>query len=128
MSIHNKIGQGFKEEIYERALKNELINHEMEAVDQFPVPVEVDGEQVGLFYLDLLVEELVVVEIKAFAHQLTNDEIAQVLNYLKATELQVGLLFNFDRRKLEYRRIFPSKNITSIQRVGRDDIQKSDRS
>ena len=75
MSIHNKIGQGFKEEIYERALKNELINHEMEAVDQFPVPVEVDGEQVGLFYLDLLVEELVVVEIKAFAHQLTNDEI-----------------------------------------------------
>ena len=128
MSIHNKIGPGFKEEIYERALKNELINHEMETVYQFPVPVEVDGEQIGLFYLDLLVEELVVVEIKAFAHQLTNDEIAQVLNYLKATELQVGLLFNFDRRKLEYRRIFPSKNITSIQRVGRDDVQKSDRS
>lgn len=128
MTVHNKIGPGFKEEIYERALKNELINQEMEVVDQFPVPVEVDGEQVGLFYLDLLVEGLVVVEIKAFAHQLTNDEIAQVLNYLKATELQVGLLFNFGRRKLEYRRIFPSKNITSIQRVGRDDIQKSDRS
>ena len=127
MTVHNKIGPGFKEEIYERALKNELINQEMEVVDQFPVPVEVDGEQVGLFYLDLLVEGLVVVEIKAFAHQLTNDEIAQVLNYLKATELQVGLLFNFGRRKLEYRRIFPSKNITSIQRVGRDDIQKSDR-
>lgn len=99
----------------------------MEAVDQFPVPVEVDGEQVGLFYLDLLVEELVMVEIKAFAHQLTNDEITQVLDYLKATELQVGLLFNFGRRKLEYRRIFPSKNITSIQRVGRDDIHKSER-
>jgi GxxExxY protein len=73
------------------------------------------------------VEGQVVVEIKAFAHLLTNDEIAQMLNYLKATELQVGLLFNFGRRKLEHRRVFPSKDIKSAQRVGRDDVMKSER-
>ena len=56
MSVHNKIGPGFKEEIYERALKNELTNLGIEVEDQHPVPVEVDGEQVGIFYLDLLVE------------------------------------------------------------------------
>jgi GxxExxY protein len=89
--------------------------------------VDVDGEQVGIFYLDLLVEGQVVVEIKAFAHLLTNDEIAQMLNYLKATGLQVGLLFNFGRRKLEHRRVFPSKDIQSVQRTGRDDVLKSER-
>lgn len=67
------------------------------------------------------------VEIKAFAHLLTNDEIAQVLNYLKATGVQAGLLFNFGRRKLEYRRVFSSKNMNPVQRIGRDDVMKSER-
>ena len=49
MSVHNKIGPGFKEEIYERGLKNELTNLGIEVDDQHPVPVEVDGEQVGIF-------------------------------------------------------------------------------
>jgi len=127
MAVHNKIGPGFKEEIYERALKNELINLGIAVEDQYAVPVEVDGEQVGIFYLDLLVEGQVVVEIKAFAHLLTNDEIAQVLNYLKATGLLVGLLFNFGRRKLEHRRVFPSKDMKPVGRVGRDDVMKSER-
>jgi len=67
------------------------------------------------------------VEIKAFAHLLTNDEIAQVLNYLKATGVQTGLLFNFGRCKLEYRRVFSSKNMNPVQRIGRDDVMKSER-
>jgi GxxExxY protein len=65
MTVHNKVGSGYKEEIYERALKNEFISQEIEVADQFPLTVEVDGEQVGLFYLDLLVEGQVVVEIKS---------------------------------------------------------------
>jgi GxxExxY protein len=80
---------------------------------------------VALFYLDLFVEDQVVVEIKALSHQLTNDERAQVINYIKATEAQVGLLFNFGRRKLEYKRIFPGKaGNTPVQRTGRDNIIK----
>jgi GxxExxY protein len=65
MTVHNKVGPGYKEEIYERALKIELNNQEIEVTDQFPVPVEMDEEQIGLFYLDLLVEGQVVVEIKS---------------------------------------------------------------
>jgi len=77
-----------------------------------------------MFYLDLLVEDQVVVEIKAFSHPLTNDELAQIINYLKATGKEVGLLFNFGRRKLEYRRVFPPKSTGPVQRVGRDNTLK----
>jgi GxxExxY protein len=84
-----------------------------------------EGEQVALFYLDLFVEGQVVVEIKAFSHQLTGDELAQVINYLKATQAPVGLLFNFGRRKLQYKRVFPGKEKDApIGRVGRDNILK----
>ncbi len=78
-----------------------------------------------MFYLDLFVESQVVVEIKALSHLLTNDERAQVINYLKATGSPVGLLFNFGRRALEYKRIFPGKDNGPVQRVGRDDVLKT---
>ena len=127
MEVHNEIGPGYKEEVYERALLLELNNRDIFAESQFPISIEYDEEQVGLFYLDLFVESQVVVEIKAFAHQLTNDERAQVINYLKATDSPVGLLFNFGRRKLDYKRVFPSKDRGPVQRVGRDDVRKSER-
>ena len=125
MAVHNRLGSGYKEEVYEKALEVELNKEGISHVRQFPVSVEYNGEQVALFYLDLFVEDQVVVEIKALSHQLTNDELAQVINYLKATEAQVGLLFNFGRRKLEYKRIFPGKaGNTPVQRTGRDNIIK----
>lgn len=119
MAVHNQIGPGYKEEIYENALYCELINREMRVQRQVQTPVFYQNEQIGLFYLDLLVEDQVVVEVKALSHQLTNDERAQVINYLKATGSPVGLLFNFGRRNLEYRRIFPGKSTTPPQRLGR---------
>jgi GxxExxY protein len=123
MHVHNQIGMGYKEEIYEAALEIELNNQGIAVTRQYPVPVEYDKEQIALFYLDLFVEDQVVVEVKAFHHQLTNDERAQVINYLKATGAPIGLLFNFGRRKLEYHRIFPGKGGASpIQRIGRDNI------
>jgi GxxExxY protein len=91
---------------------------------QYPVPVEYQGQQVAIFYLDLFAENRVVIEIKALSHQLTNDELAQVINYLKATGAPVGLLLNFGRRKLEYRRVFPGKDNKPVQRLGRDNIIK----
>ncbi len=127
MAVHNRIGPGFKEEVYEKGLSVEL-NHQNIANDrQYPISVDYEGEQIGLFYLDLLVEGQVVVEVKALSHQLTNDERAQVINYLKATGAKVGLLFNFGRRVLEYKRIFPGKVSGEVQRVGRDDVRKAQR-
>ena len=127
MTVHNQIGPGYKEEVYEKALEVEINRQGMAVVRQHPVSVGYEGEQVALFYLDLLVEGLVVVEVKAFNHQLTNDEHAQVINYLKATGAPVGLLFNFGRRALEYHRIFPGKAAGPVQRTGRDDVRKAQR-
>jgi len=127
MTVHNKLGPGYKEEIYERAFALELNSREIEVQTQYPVTVEMDDEQVGLFYLDLFVENQVVVEIKAFSHPLTNDELAQVINYLKATDAPIALLFNFGRRKLDYRRVFPGKDNRPVYRIGRDDVRKSER-
>ncbi len=93
---------------------------------QVPVEVWHADAPVALFYLDLFVEEQVVVEIKAFSHQLTNDERAQIINYLKATQAPIGLLFNFGRRKLEYKRIFPGRAANQpVQRIGRDNVKKA---
>jgi GxxExxY protein len=127
MAVHNRIGSGYKEEVYEKALAVELSQQGMSGVRQHPVSVEYEGQQVGLFYLDLWVENQVVVEVKAFSHQITNDERAQVINYLKATGAPVGLLLNFGRRALEYKRIFPGKAGGPVQRIGRDDVRKSQR-
>jgi len=124
MAVHNEIGPGFKEEVYEKALAVKL-NHEGIGVEQqYQVIIEYEGEQVAIFYLDLFAENQVIVEVKAFSHQLTNDELAQVINYLKATGAPVGLLFNFGRRKLEYRRVFPGKDLKPVQRTGRDNVIK----
>jgi GxxExxY protein len=125
MTVHNQVGPGFKEEVYEKALDVELSGLGIEVQRQVPVPIDYQGEQVALFYLDLYIEGQVVVEVKAFSHQLTNDELAQVINYLKATRAPVGLLFNFGRRKLEYRRVFPGKaGETRVERTGRDNALK----
>jgi len=125
MAVHNALGPGYKEEVYERALATELQKREIGVQRQVPVEVFHEDTRVALFYLDLLVEKTVVVEVKAFSHQLTTDELAQVINYLKATGAPVGLLFNFGRRRLEWARVFPSQDKGPVQRLGRDDVRRS---
>ena len=126
MAVQNALGPGYKEEVYEGALLAELGQRSIGARNQCPVEVWHQDTLAALFYLDLFVEEQVVVEVKAFSHQLTNDELAQVINYLKAANAPIGLLFNFGRRKLEYRRVFPGKaGDDTIQRRGRDNVKKA---
>lgn len=127
MTVHNELGYGFKEEVYEKALEAKLNCNGISVERQYQVYVEYEGIKVAIFYLDLFAESQVVIEVKAFRHQLTNDELAQVINYLKATGASVGLLFNFGRRKLEYRRVFPGKDMKPVQRIGRDNVLKSGR-
>jgi GxxExxY protein len=127
MAVHNALGPGYREEVYERALAVELAQQAITVESQFPVEVTHHEVPVALFVLDLFVERTVIVELKAFPHQLTNDELGQVLNYLTATGAPVGLLFNFGRRRLEYRRIFPKPAPAGLPgRLGRDNVRPAE--
>ena len=128
MAVHNEQGPGYPEEVYERALAVELAKRGIHGVRQKRVEVYHDGVPVGLFFLDLWVENLVVVEIKARFWQLTNDEVAQVITYLTATGAPVGLLFSFGRKALEYRRIFPPRKVQEhSSRMGRYSVKRAER-
>jgi GxxExxY protein len=109
MAVHNHLGPGLREGIYQRALATEVDAAGLAHEDEKPVEVFLEGASVGLLYLDHLVEDEVVVEVKALRHRLTSDEVGQVITYLAATGLQVGLLLNFAGKSLEYRRILPPK-------------------
>src|SRR3990170_2810453 len=111
MRVHNKLGPGLKEAAYQKALSLEMEAADLSFEAERPVEIFLDGASVGLLYLDHLVEGQLVVEENAFSHLLTREEIAQVITYLCATGLKVGFLLNFGRKRLEYKRIFPPKDV-----------------
>ncbi|HID64406.1 MAG TPA: GxxExxY protein [Anaerolineae bacterium] len=111
MFVHNRQGPGHREKLYQRSLTARLHDIGLKVEEEVRVEIDFEGRPVGLLYLDHLVEDVVIVEDKAFSHMLTNEDIAQVITYLAATGLPVGLLFNFGRRRLEYKRIFPPRKL-----------------
>lgn len=111
MRVHNRLGPGLKEAFYQKALAMEIESAGLSCISEQPVQIDFDEGHVGLLYLDHLVENQLIVEVKAFSHLLTKEEEAQVITYLCATGNKVGLLINFGRKRLEYRRIFAPKNI-----------------
>jgi GxxExxY protein len=111
MRVHNQLGPGLKEAFYQRALSVELASDALAFTAEQTVEISIDGAYIGQLYLDHLVEDTIVVEEKAVSHMLTNEEIAQVITYLCATGKPVGLLINFGRERLEYKRILPPKHV-----------------
>ena len=110
MRVHGLLGPGLKEAFYQRALSAELAEVGLDATAEQSIEISIGGTYIGRLYLDHLVEGEVVVEEKSVPHLLTNEEIAQLITYLNATGKPVGLLLNFGRRSLEYRRIFRPRN------------------
>ena len=113
MPVHNALGPGLKESAYHRALSHELERAGLSYEEERPVEIFLDGAAIGLPHLDHLVADSIIVEEKAFSHLLTNEEVAQVITYLAVTSLSVGLLLNFGRASLQYKRILPPKNFTA---------------
>lgn len=112
MRVHNKLGPGHKEKVHQRALTNEIAADGLKVVEEYPfILIREDGKLLGYLVLDHLVEDVVIVEDKSFSHLLTDEEIAQVITYQAATTLPVGLLLNFGRKKLEYKRILPPEKL-----------------
>jgi len=110
-AVHNRIGPGFKEELYQKMLKDELEAMGLTVEREKPIEIVVSDVVYGLLYLDHVVNDAVLVECKAVPHLLTNLEVAQVITYLAATQLPVGILLNFGRRAVQYKRIFPPKKL-----------------
>ena len=104
-TVYNTLGYGFLEKVYENALVHELNKIGLEVGQQMPIKVYYDGCLVGEYFADLVVEGCVIVEIKA-AESVRPEHAAQLLNYLKAIEVEVGLLLNFGPKPEFARRIF----------------------
>lgn len=106
-NVSNTLGIGFVEKVYENAHAYEMRKQGLKVFQQYPIKVGYDGILVGEFFADLLIEDLVLVELKAVS-VLNVDHIAQSLNYLRATGLPACLLINFGQPKLQVRRLHPS--------------------
>jgi GxxExxY protein len=103
MKVHSALGPGFLESIYQKALAHELQKAGLKIEWEKPIAVYYDGVLVGGFSADLLIEERVMVELKAsqslgIAHEV------QLVNYLTATNTEIGLLLNFGAQRLEFKR------------------------
>jgi GxxExxY protein len=116
MKVHRTLGPGFLESVYENALAHELRKADVVFACQIPVRVFYDGVVVGDFDADLLAEGRVIVEIKAVRTLVQQHEV-QLVNYLTATGLEIGLLLNFGAPSLEFKR----KHRTYRERTTRQD-------
>jgi GxxExxY protein len=121
--VNRVLGAGFLEKVYENALVIELQNRGLKAKNQAPIRVRYKGEIVGDYFADIVVEDRVILELKAI-DKLQNIHEAQLLNYLKATGYKVGLLVNFRYPKAEIKRMvwdLPEGHDTDL-----DDVSSSE--
>jgi GxxExxY protein len=111
-TVYNKSGYGFLEKNYENAMMIELKKAGLTGVKQKGITVFYDGEVIGEYFADVVVNETVILELKS-AESLIPDHEYQLLNYLKATEIEVGLLFNFGKSPQIKRKVF-SNSVKSL--------------
>ena len=107
-AVYNTLGYGFLEKVYENALVIELEKRGLTIEQQLPIQVYYEGKVVGEYFADLLVNDKVIVELKAVKEIIDAHE-AQLVNYLKATNIEVGLLLNFGTEAKFKRKIFTQK-------------------
>lgn len=108
-NVYNKLGYGFLEKVYERSMIIELIKQGFTAESQKPIKVYYNNEVVGEYFADLVVEDTVILELKA-AESLCEGHEIQLINYLKATKYEVGLLLNFGKNPEIRRKAFSNLN------------------
>ncbi len=104
-NVHNTLGHGFLEKVYHNAMALELRKMGLELICEKPIQLYYDGQVIGEYYADIVVDDKVILEIKAVQAVNPVHE-AQLVNYLKATDIEVGLLLNFGKSLEVKRRIF----------------------
>jgi GxxExxY protein len=108
IKVYNTLGWGFLEKVYENAMVFELTKNGLHVVSQKPIKVYYEGEQVGFYAADLHVNNSVIIELKA-AESLCEEHEAQLLNYLKATDIEIGLLLNFGKKPQFKKKVFSTE-------------------
>jgi GxxExxY protein len=103
MTVHRVLGPGLLESVYQRAFAHELQKARIKVVCECPIKVMYDGINVGDYFADMLVEDRIIIENKAVQCIALSHEV-QLVHYLTATELDIGLLFNFGSPDLQFRR------------------------
>ncbi|MDL1964292.1 MAG: GxxExxY protein [Deltaproteobacteria bacterium] len=103
MEVHSKLGHGFLEKVYENAMMVLLRREGIYSKQQAPITVYFDGEVVGDYYADILVEDKIILELKS-VEKIIDAHRAQTLNYLKATGMRLAILLNFGKERLKYER------------------------
>jgi GxxExxY protein len=104
MKVHNTLGTGFQEVIYQRSLAIEMEKQQLPFDRELELKIYYEGIEVGTRRVDFLVDSKVIVELKAL-NTLEDVHLAQTLNYLEASKLEVGLLINFGTTKLQFKRL-----------------------
>jgi GxxExxY protein len=104
IQVHNELGYGFLEKVYENALMVLLKSERIPAKQQAAISVYFLGEVVGEYYADILVDNKIILEIKS-VEKIIQAHRAQALNYLKATGLKLAIILNFGKEKLEFQRL-----------------------
>jgi GxxExxY protein len=102
--VHNELGCGFLEKVYENALILLLEREKIPARQQAPADVYFQGKVIGQYFADIMVDNKLILELKT-VDAIANIHIAQVLNYLRATGINLGLILNFGKPRLEYKRL-----------------------
>ncbi|MFQ5750689.1 MAG: GxxExxY protein [bacterium] len=108
MQVHSTLGNGFQEVIYQRCLAIELSEAGLDFAREMTMPIYYKSQQVGTRRVDFLVEDKIMVELKAVI-QLEDVHLAQAMNYLEAYNLEIGLLINFGARSLQFKRVHNNK-------------------
>jgi GxxExxY protein len=118
MEVHNELGPGHRESVYHNAMAAKCGKAELNFEDEPFIPITLDdGTVVGGNSPDLVIEQSVIVELKARSHLMTNDDVARIIGYFAALpQCPVALYINFGRPRLEYRRLLPPKKVTAFQR------------
>jgi len=108
-TVYNKLGYGFLEKVYENALLFELKQEGLNCSKQVPIEVYYKEQSVGNYFADMLVEDKVIIELKAGEGSIIEEHELQLVNYLKATDKEIGLLLFFGKKPIFKRKIFTNK-------------------
>jgi GxxExxY protein len=113
--VHNELGYGFSEKVYEKAFAIALREMGLKVVEQIGIKVFYHGQVIGEYIADMLVNDVILLELKTVPGEILDEHEAQLLNYLKATEIEVGYVINFGKSASFKRKVFDNQRKGSLR-------------